>query len=120
MLTFLTLPTRTVTGATSAANTDVVLYCNGTFTVNVYTAVGNMGRALYLQNISNGIITIGTFNGSQLINSTTSYILSSRNQSVILVSDNVSWRTFPNMQIADFTNGRLVIPVGTDKFANTA
>jgi len=50
---------RTVNANTTATTADKILYCtSGAITVTLYTAVGNTGRDLYIDNASVGIVTV--------------------------------------------------------------
>lgn len=74
------------TTAGAAANTDYVYFCNGTFTLNLPTAVGNTNRYT-VANQGSGTITLtsagGAINGNQPLNQ--------QYQSYDLISDGTNW-----------------------------
>lgn len=57
---------QTKSGAYTVLVTDDVIECSGTFTLSLYTAVGNAGRPLEIVNVGTGTITADPF-GSQTI-----------------------------------------------------
>lgn len=80
------------TGTYTAATTDYVIDCTtGTFTVNLFTAVGNTGRILIIKNSGSGTITIDP-NGSQTIDGNTTITLTAINQSRTIISDGANWK----------------------------
>ena len=76
----------------TAANTDYFIDCtSGTFTVNLFTAVGNTGRILIIKNSGTGTITVDP-NGSQTIDGATTYSLATQYATVQIVSDGTNWK----------------------------
>lgn len=76
----------------TALTTDSVINCtSGTFTVTLYTAVGNNGRELTIVNSGTGVITVDG-NSSETINGTATRTLRTQNDSIVIVSDNSNWQ----------------------------
>jgi len=80
----------TKTSAYTTTLTDDVILCNGTFTVTLYTAVGNGGRTLTIKNTGTGVITIDG-SGSETIDGDTTLDLGVQYTSVTIVSDGTNW-----------------------------
>ena|SRR5688572_21941105 len=80
---------QTKTGAYTVLVTDDVVKCSGTFTLTLYTAVGNDGRALEVVNVGTGVVTLDG-NGSQTINSSTTYAVGP-GTAVRIRSDGANW-----------------------------
>lgn len=68
--------------------TDDVVYCDGTFTVNLITVIDRK-RPLIIANISTGIITIDPF-GSETISGETTFDVY-EGESVVLHPDTTNW-----------------------------
>lgn len=81
---------KTVTSAYTLTADDEVLYCNGTFTVTLPTAVGIGGKVYFIVNISTGIITVNG-NGSETINDELTMELLQEDAGMIK-SNNSNWR----------------------------
>jgi hypothetical protein len=80
----------------TAANTDYFIDCTtGTFTVNLFTAVGNTGRILIIKNSGTGTITVDP-NGSQTIDGATTQTLSTQWSRVHIISDGANWKIISN------------------------
>ena len=86
------IPTNTNPQTTTytALTTDDVITADGTFTITLYTAVGNNGRKLTIKNIGTGTITIDG-NGSQTIDGSLTAVIYVQNVSLVLVSNNTNW-----------------------------
>jgi hypothetical protein len=63
---------------------------SGTFTINLPTAVGRIGKTFNIKNNGTGIITISP-NGSETIETQTSWLLSSKFDEISLMSDGANW-----------------------------
>jgi hypothetical protein len=80
----------------TAATTDYFIDCtSGTFTVNLFTAVGNTGRILIIKNSGTGTITVDP-NGSQTIDGATTQTLSTQWSRVHIISDGANWKIISN------------------------
>lgn len=69
-------------------NDDLIL-ANGTFTVTLFTAVGNIGRMIEVRNIGTGAITVAG-NVAELIDAANTKTLAP-GQALIVKSDNTQW-----------------------------
>jgi hypothetical protein len=80
----------------TAANTDYFIDCtSGSFTVNLFTAVGNTGRILIIKNSGTGTITVDP-DGSQTIDGATTQTLSTQWSRVHIISDGANWKIISN------------------------
>jgi hypothetical protein len=80
----------------TAATTDYFIDCtSGTFTVNLFTAVGNTGRILIIKNSGTGTITVDP-NGTQTIDGATTQTLSTQWSRVHIISDGANWKIISN------------------------
>ena len=61
---------RSVTTTTTTALIDDIIFCNGTFTVNISTAIG-MTKDITIVNIGTGIITLDPFSSQTISGETT-------------------------------------------------
>lgn len=68
---------------------DLVKVTSGTFTLDLYTAVGNDGRELAIVNAGTGLITLDP-NGAQTIDGLTTLTLG-QGQALVLRSDGANW-----------------------------
>jgi hypothetical protein len=78
--------------AGSAANTDYVYFCTGTFTLTLPSAVGNTNRYSII-NSASGVITVATTSG-QTIDGSATYPLAARYQSADFLSNSANWGLF--------------------------
>lgn len=80
----------------TAATTDYFIDCTtGTFTVNLFTAVGNTGRILIIKNSGTGTITVDP-NATQTIDGATTQTLSTQYSRVHIISDGANWKIISN------------------------
>ncbi|MFN8992731.1 MAG: hypothetical protein ACK5X3_03550, partial [Pseudomonadota bacterium] len=80
----------------TATTSDYVIDCtSGTFTVNLFTAVGNTGRILIIKNSGAGTITVDP-NGTQTIDGSTTYILEIQYETLQIISDGTNWKIISN------------------------
>jgi hypothetical protein len=80
----------------TATTSDYFIDCTtGTFTVNLFTAVGNTGRILIIKNSGTGTITVDP-NGSQTIDGATTQTLSTQWSRVHIISDGANWKIISN------------------------
>lgn len=80
----------TKTGTYTATTSDYTIFASGTFTVTLYTAVGNGGRLLYVKNINTGTITVDG-NGAETIDGDATIDLI-QDETITIVSDGANWR----------------------------
>ena len=80
---------QTKTSAYTVLVTDDVIKCTGTFTLTLYTAVGNDGRALEIVNRGTGTITVDP-NGSQTIDGATTRLVGA-GTALRIRSDGANW-----------------------------
>ena len=87
-----TAKTATYTATTS----DYFIDCtSGTFTVNLFTAVGNTGRIIIVKNSGTGTITVDP-NGAQTIDGAATQSLSTQWSRVHIISDGANWKIISN------------------------
>ena len=87
-----TAKTTTYTATTS----DYFIDCTtGTFTVNLFTAVGNTGRILIIKNSGAGTITVDP-NSSETIDGSATQTLSTQWSRVHIISDGANWKIISN------------------------
>jgi hypothetical protein len=80
----------------TATTSDYFIDCtSGTFTVNLFTAVGNTGRILIIKNSGTGTITVDP-NGTQTIDGATTQTLSTQWSRVHIISDGANWKIISN------------------------
>lgn len=80
---------QTKSGAYTVLVTDDVIKCTGSFTLTLYTAVGNDGRALEIVNRGTGTITVDA-NGSQTIDGSLTRLVGA-GTSLRIRSDGANW-----------------------------
>ena len=83
----MTLVAKSATYTLTAA--DVVCLCTGTFTVTLPTAVGIVGKAYYVKNVSTGVITLDG-DGSETIDGETTQEIR-ENDTALVASDGTNW-----------------------------
>ena len=83
-------PIRTVYSGTSIQLTDYSVLAGSGLTLSLPTAVGNRGTLFNVKNISTGIVIVSGI-GSQTIDGSTSYIMSTQYQTLTVQSDNSNW-----------------------------
>ena len=84
------------TGTYTATTSDYFIDCtSGTFTVNIFTAVGNTGRILIIKNSGAGTITVDP-NGAQTIDGAATQSLSTQWSRVHIISDGTNWKIISN------------------------
>ena len=77
----------------SVQPSDSVILSTATNIITMPSAVGLLGGKYYIKNVGVGTVTIKP-SGSELIDDYTEMILSERNSSLILISDNSKWTIF--------------------------
>ena len=70
--------------------TDDVIECDGTFTVTLFTSVGNTGRTVEIRNIGTGVITIDPYS-TQTINDEDTLIIANQWDSPKLYANGTNW-----------------------------
>jgi hypothetical protein len=76
----------------TATTSDYFIDCtSGTFTVNLFTAVGNTGRILIIKNSGTGTITVDG-SGTQTIDGAATYSLSAQWATVQIMCDGNNWK----------------------------
>ena len=107
-LTLITEPLVPKTSTYTVTLSDRIVLANGTFTVNLYTAVGNVGRVITIKNTGAGNITVDA-SGSETIDGALTVLLAPK-QGFTIESDGATWWIIS-------TIGRTVIPVGSNLWA---
>ena len=80
------------TSAYTATDDDYVIDCTlGTYTVNLFTAVGNTGRILIIKNSGVGTITVDG-NASETIDGAATYAISVQYGTIQIMSDGTNWK----------------------------
>ena len=88
----LTLAYTAVTSAYVVQQTDFVVDCTAnTFTVTLPTAAGITGKQFCVKNSETGVVTVDAF-GSETIDGALTFILSTKGESIWVVSDGVNWK----------------------------
>ena len=86
-----TLPFTNHTSTYTIDNEDCVVNCtSGTFTVTLPTAVGLEGQYFIIKNSGTGVITIDG-DGSETIDGSLTFILSTRYESITVISNGLNW-----------------------------
>lgn len=80
------------TGTYTIVGTDDVLFCNGTFTTTLPTAVGRNGKAFLVKNTGTGLVTVNT-TSSQTIDGALTFPVSA-GMAVWFLSDNANYQVF--------------------------
>jgi hypothetical protein len=78
------------TGVYTATVVDDIILCNGTFTINLYTAIGYDGNLITIKNIGTGTVTVDAF-GTQTIDGSLTAALPVQYTSLTLTSDGSNW-----------------------------
>ena len=90
--TTLTLAYTAVTSTYLIQQFDFVIDCTAnTFTVTLPTAVGITGKQFCIKNSGTGSITVDG-NGSETIDEALTFILSTKGESIWVVSDGANWK----------------------------
>ena len=88
----LTLAYTAVTSAYVVQQADFVVDCTtGTFTVTLPTADGIVGKQFVVKNSGTGVITVDG-DGSETIDGALTFILSTKGESIWVVSDGANWK----------------------------
>jgi hypothetical protein len=88
---------RTIAGNTTISATDEVVFINtvgGPVTATLPTAVGNGGKEFSFKRLHDGNNVTIKPNGSEKIDSESSFSLHGRNEAISVVSDNSNWYVF--------------------------
>ena len=85
----LTAPLAKATTYTALVTDDLIL-CSSTFTLTLYTAVGNSGRQITIKNVGTGTITVDG-NASETIDGSLTAVISVQYVSITLLSDGSNW-----------------------------
>ena len=90
--TSLVLSYTAKTSAYVVQQTDFVIDCTAnTFTVTLPTASGITGKQFCIKNSGTGVITVDAF-GSETIDEALTFILSTKGESIWVVSDGANWK----------------------------
>ena len=76
--------------AYTATVADDVILCSGTFTVDLPAVSKTSGKQLEIKNIGTGVITVDA-SGAETIDGAATVVLSTRYDSVTLVSNSFTW-----------------------------
>jgi hypothetical protein len=74
----------------TALVTDDVILCTGTWTLSLYTAVGNAGKLLFVKNNGTGIITVDP-NAGETIDGESTVEIANQYSALYLMSDGTNW-----------------------------
>lgn len=89
---------RLVTSADSATTNDNVILCQGEFTLSLPAVSECIGLELSIKNTSTGTITVDA-DESEEIDGSTTYVLDSQYESVIIISDGTKWHILAKIVI---------------------
>jgi len=107
-LTRLVESQATKTGTYTVTPTDSIVLANGTFTVYLYAASGDIGRVQTIRNIGSGSVTVQA-NGAELIDGSNTKALAA-GEAVRLTCDGTRWWTLStsslNANNATYLNGK--------------
>jgi|SRR5579872_7287685 len=78
------------TGTYTITVNDDAIWANGTFTVTLYTAVGNSGRRVTVKNTNTGVVTMKG-NGTEKIDASNTLNLTQQYQAITVESDGTQW-----------------------------
>ena len=88
----LTLAYTAVTSTYTVLQADFVVDAtSGTFTVTLPTAAGITGKQFAIKNSGTGVITVDG-NGTETIDGSLTFILSTKGESIWVVSDGANWK----------------------------
>lgn len=73
----------------TATTSDNVIFCTGTFTITLPTAVGNGGKVFNIKNISTGVITVDGYSTQTIDGELTQAVLA--NDNLTIISNNSNW-----------------------------
>ena len=83
------LPYTTQTTTYTILSSDSVVYCNGTFTATLPSAVGLGGKVLWVKNIGTGIVTLDA-DGTETVDESLSATIGAK-EALTVSSDGVEW-----------------------------
>jgi len=75
---------------TTSDGAHATVLMSGTFTVTLYTAVGNAGRTVTVKNIGSGEVTVDG-NASETLDGATTVVIAAKYQALTAISDGANW-----------------------------
>ena len=75
---------------TTADGAHVTVLMSGTYTVTLYTAVGNAGRTITVKNIGTGAVTVDPY-GSETLDDNATVVIGAKYHALTAISDGANW-----------------------------